>query len=276
MRWKKESSAALSLGFVVGIGFALLFLIWAVPQFRLPIDSRITEEQYGVSWPYWLTTLVKLEDTLAQWLMAIISLLATVASIVAVVLVKRTLDATREVGRDQSRAYIHADRAQFTLGGFNAENPRIALWVKNTGSTPAKWFAVRSLVLVKPIDATRLTFATLDIDDFSATRWNALGGGLELSLPINIGDAAEEIRNAYHRKREAYSLWVAGVVRYETFFSEVFETEFLFVRRGLPQQIIETARKTGAGDLMEETPHSLQRGSGELRSYRRIDGKQFD
>lgn len=116
---KIDRHAIFAVGLVVGIAVALLFFIWAFPWFSDPPqgagynnsgDGQGTyqccnrnDPQFGVQ-PFlrWLYV----DDSLAQWTMAVFSVVATLVSTLAVILVKDTLLETRRIGEAQTRAYL--------------------------------------------------------------------------------------------------------------------------------------------------------------------------
>lgn len=82
--------------------------------------------------------LVSLEDTLAQWLMAVFSLFALMVSAVTVYWVRETLIATRQMAEDtrligeaQVRSYIYANKAE-----IDVLTNTIAVLFRNFGNSP--------------------------------------------------------------------------------------------------------------------------------------------
>ena len=127
-----------ALGLVVGTCLTLVAIIW------LPgLASLSWVEHDGV--------LVTSKDTLAQWVMAIIGLVATGISAWAVVLLKQTLmqtsiattaaqDATavtRDIGQRQVRAYLIDLNVRVTNYRPGAL-PTYYVTMKNTGQSPAR------------------------------------------------------------------------------------------------------------------------------------------
>lgn len=162
----------IAIGLVLGLGLALLFLAWAVPEFRDPsyqqetgeaarqndADNEPGEPHHKPEWRYWAERLIGLEDTPAQWIMAVFAVLATGASIWAVWLLRRTLDHTRiateaavaqgEVTRTaievDQRPWIHLSvkaksGLDFTDTGAEV---RALLTLENVGKTPAIGIAI--------------------------------------------------------------------------------------------------------------------------------------
>jgi hypothetical protein len=79
-------------------------------------------------------------DSVAQWIMAITSIAATIVSAIAVMLVRRTLDATRELSAAENRAWLVIDKvdvitdAHVTSSGCQF---KVQYFVKNIGKSPA-------------------------------------------------------------------------------------------------------------------------------------------
>lgn len=148
-RWRN----GLALGLAVGICLTLLIAIAFSgrgqiihPESDAKNETEKHEEQadeeshilpglqeYGIH--------VTPSDTLAQWIMALLGLVATGLSAWAVVLLKRTLheteaavEVTRDVGQSQLRAYVSVSFAQFVRAGDSAV---AKIGIKNFGQTPA-------------------------------------------------------------------------------------------------------------------------------------------
>jgi hypothetical protein len=88
-------------------------------------------------------TIINSEDTLAQWLMMVWSLLAVIVSALAVYWVKKTFDVTqrmsldtREIGEAQASAYASIGEAKVTLISSSLQLSVYAE-VKNSGASPA-------------------------------------------------------------------------------------------------------------------------------------------
>ena len=215
------------------------------------------------------------QQEMADWafVVSLTSAAGFCLSLVGLFLIYATLSKTSEAinvseqnSRDETRAYVHADRADLFLGSPDVKWPSVVVTVKNTGATPAKWFSVVSATRLIPVDHVVPRFSEFEISPIFK-QWNALGGGLELSATLGV-DVAKELRDAYMSDPSHFMFIVAGVVRYETFFREIFETEFMFTRRGLPRY---QQRKIGGmegANVFEEIPIKLTRPVGTLESYR--------
>jgi hypothetical protein len=102
-----------ALGSVIGIATSLIFFVWSVPEFRDPYAKIRYAGLHEVKKPQEedisrLTDDIRefnpWEDTYAQWVMAIISALASGFSIYAVFLVKDTLKATLRAASEAERS----------------------------------------------------------------------------------------------------------------------------------------------------------------------------
>lgn len=211
------------------------------------------QEQRGPSEGYWWPEFAA-RDTYAQWAMTILALAATGVSIWAVRLVKHTLDATREVGRDQTRAYVT------TTNTTLAKSDRFwtVVRVENTGQSPARWFEIAAKCELRPYDRS-VVVEEIDWSDVGEfRRWNGLANGTSLTAPI-IVDAQEVLKAAVATNQARVFLW--GIVRYETIFGEQFESQFAFQGNPLLMQ------KAMAGETVE-----LKRPICRLKTYEQVSG----
>lgn len=303
---KRDPFVFAALGLVGGLGLALLFLVWAVPEFRSPTFAK----QYYSDWQaaaqatengtladthFWIRELygwVYAEDTLAQWLMVVLGIAATTISLVALIWLRRTwhqakssadaawaaVAATRELGKDQARAYVHVDSAELRWGDSKASRPYVTFTAVNTGQTPAKYFECHATFFLRKLTADgfyadNVTFDDIDLTGISPHRWNALGGGRDLTFAAgskSVGTA----RSSYGRTD--VSLDVAGILRYETFFGEIFETEFWFTIRPPPAfNFVKTINSDAhTPHRISETPSAMQCAAGSLRTYHRVDSHE--
>ena len=159
---QRNRFADAALGLVIGLGIALLILVWAIPGFRDPAyqqitgetarqnDSRENPESHGnkPEWRQWAGRLFSTKDTIAQWIAAFAAIGSVGVSIWAVKLVRNTLvvnqratqaaeDAvgvTREIGQAQIRAYLVGLGGEYSVSN-NLLRYRIS--IKNIGQSPA-------------------------------------------------------------------------------------------------------------------------------------------
>ena len=166
-------------GTAVGLCIALLFLVWSVPEFRNPGEYLNGGDQYANNHNsdtnngkkdskigHWIRQFIKAEDTLAQWIMAIFTLLMTLFTGLAAWFVYGTLKqselaashtksmlneaqlatkvanntgaVTREVGQAQIRAYLRI--TDLTVDFINKpadEGLSVNIQWENCGQSPA-------------------------------------------------------------------------------------------------------------------------------------------
>lgn len=168
----------------------------------------------------------------AAWLSSIAVAIGTVFLIWNLILMRETnksareaVAVTREVARDQSRAYVHVTKVHWRESGDQFE---FAIFVANGGQTPAKRFHIGATLEVQ-------TFGSAPVGEIDKNLplvgWSALPGQDVLWLryvPIAIPDfttiAARNLSQQY--------IILRGRLRYETIYGEIFETEFSFMGRG--------------------------------------------
>jgi hypothetical protein len=121
---KRAEYTGAAIGFVAGVGLALLFLVWSYPGFRNPTYQSVThqsaqhddgpkEAEKGddkPQWREWGERLIILEDTPAQWLMAVFAVFATGLSFWAIRLVRDTLTETQKTA-NAAIDTLHSTRA---------------------------------------------------------------------------------------------------------------------------------------------------------------------
>ncbi|RVG92100.1 hypothetical protein CN072_22330 [Sinorhizobium meliloti] len=178
------------------------------------------------------------QETMAwwTWFMALTSVGATLlsggaagAALYSVALSRRALEhaeasvsETIKIGRQQSRAYVHASDVS-----YSTEAPDVIVHVTNTGQTPAPFFQVGGQITVVPKGQVR---ESVSIGDYDMKEWPALGAGT--TLRAQIGD--EETRKLIKEFRltggsdDGKKLLVQGKVRYTDVFGITFESPFAF------------------------------------------------
>lgn len=150
--WGKGTAVGLTLG----ICLSVLFFVWVsylssevgCGQYDHCSNVAVSpaEKQENANLPdWWHAPYVTRRDTLAQWIMAVLSFVAIVVSAAAVIYVKRSLDATnlalgeakeansiaREIGQAQVMAYVYADSTE-----IDAITDKIYIIFKNFGNSP--------------------------------------------------------------------------------------------------------------------------------------------
>ena len=162
-------------------------------------------------------------------------------------------------------------------GGKNAPTPILTGTARNTGETPAKWFEVQQYIFTAPIeDRPERDHPKECLAEARKTmprRWNALGGNLsDLTFYASGEESGETIRSVY-RKADV-TLHVCGVLRYETFYGELFETEFWFSRSHIPQWKGTDCWEPVEGGVKicsSEMAHPIGRAMCALESYKCIN-----
>ena len=230
-------------------------------------------------WLHYKDALITTEDTLANWLVAFFS-------IVAALLLWRTLHATqemakdtREIGKSQTRAYVHAEKANFFWGGRNQASPRIELWVAVTGQTPAKSYEIRARHFIIERGEGKLIIPWAELSDLdSIGRWGGLSPSVDgRRTTIHLHKHSEEIAVLCTDALSvpSHEIYLFGDIRYKTFFDETFVTQFCFGRTGLPpyesgeNRTIEV--KGISINSTKEIPIPLPRPSCDLVIYNQTD-----
>ena len=190
------------------------------------------------------------QQDMAAWAlgMLIVTYWLTVITLLGVLFVWRTLiaardtvDATKEVGRDQSRAYVDVDAVFLKWGGPMMKNPKFTLVVRNSGATPAKWYQIKSDYLTSAhADGSSdipNSFSTLKITSEFSRKWSGIASGedgLTVKGPV-VRDQRDIKQCLYEHKTispdravPTHSVYVFGVVRYCTAFDEIYTSEFCF------------------------------------------------
>lgn len=230
-----------AVGLIVGIGLALLFA-QITHQTQAPVEresqsvangngpgesasQKQGEEQN--SFKYWARRLVSFEDTSAQWLM-------TLFSIIAAVLLWQTLRETRRLTIAQSRAYVYADSVTVQwiseFGKFEGTKRgdvfSLVMKVANSGQTPCKWFE-----FVGNIEVGQRTESGLNVLKTYAIkpmRWAGLQPGKDTTFQLINDDSLIAFHEAYKVKSGVFK--VRGFIRFKTEYDEVREapTAFFF------------------------------------------------
>jgi len=232
------------------------------------------------------------QESMSLWAlwMAVISGITGFVTLVGIFYIRKTLIETRQISLNETRAYVHAEDADLHWGQ-SMENPKIHIKIKNCGATPAKWFSVRSECFLREYDTENQPFQINQ--NIKEHRWNALGGGTDLVTAFGSESDIKIIKKA-HIEREKYLLEVLGVVTYETYFGEIFETQFCFVAKHLgayrgmiikndpnivltkdtlPAMMAEREGMNFTSKSRIEKPIPLQRGDFILESYKKIQQK---
>lgn len=142
---QRDRIADTALGLVVGLAIAVLILVWAVPGFRYPADSRNGQQhneqttggdEKPVKPPGFWKTYTTPSDTYAQWIAAFSALFSVAVSTWAVWLVRSTLELNRKATVAAVRSSEIAERML-----LDVERPH--LFIENVGAYVAllmEWF----------------------------------------------------------------------------------------------------------------------------------------
>jgi len=152
-------------GLVAGVALVLFFVVWSVPEFR----NFEAASQYYENWiaaakagknekpddnHFWLREFigwVYTEDSLAQWIMAIVSAIATGVSLLAVFLVRDTLRENRRATSTAADAYAVDSTPFLILKPIKPQDVKfeggalphgVGCVVENTGRGPAEVTAI--------------------------------------------------------------------------------------------------------------------------------------
>lgn len=162
-----------------GLAFGLVTSLFLV------ILASVSLSEGPPNWWHHTGTVVASEDTLAQWLMMIWSLLAVIVSGLAVYWVKRTFDVTqnmaldtRRIGEAQVRAYLDVQLSKVQAGQNGKSLWTFRVSLSNTGQSPASQIFVQ--VRVAAWGSFDTTFPDL-----------GAGGQFEGGIPVTgLGDDA--------------------------------------------------------------------------------------
>ena len=155
-----------------------------------------------------------------------------------------TIRSTRKNGKDQARAYLHAERAEIS-------GQSITLTVENSGQTPARWFSIEYAAFVRK-RSEPLEYRKRQLTDGGKKRWNGLGGNSDTTIGLALPEMNDLLAEA-DGKREQFHCF--GVVRYKTFFNEIRESEFAFFQA-----------RGGSMAL-----NKMTKSTGDLRVYMKVD-----
>lgn len=179
-------------------------------------EQDLAAQQGMAEWALWIVIL-----TGAQ---AALSLLGVVLLVRNLGLAREANEVAREVGRDQTRAYVYVEKVEYT---GDSTNPFVA-WIKNGGQTPAK--EVQSFIFLGVTSKTKNKIVRPD--DLRAFNWGLIGPGDSIRASINhktIGNVLIE----YVDVGESRSLNAVGTVEYETIYGEKFKTDAIFTTSAL-------------------------------------------
>lgn len=234
-------NGAFALGLVVGGGLVINLFLWSAyyankpgkPPSQNPEHAQNNSDVAG-SWDWFFTTFINPTDTIAQWAMAILSLAAVYLLRETLKASRKTLKATqkmagdtREIGEAQVRAYVNVERAE--VRGFSP-NEKIGFYYefKNTGSTPAKRFEIRSICGFQPGEIRNFKVRDLSAIDSKSGVITA-GGSTFVDVTMD-----QPLTEREYREITSGKLWIiiAGYVSYSTVFGRRKRTLFKMTNVG--------------------------------------------
>ncbi|MGC9369003.1 MAG: hypothetical protein ACP5DX_05610 [Paracoccaceae bacterium] len=284
---KRARDGYFALGLIIGLLAATIFLV-SIAHLE-PSGSEqaqaeesqsggeAAEQKYGKSYLRW-SGLVSTEDTLAQWIMAFLSIVAVALSATAVWFVWKTLlatqkmaDDTREIGEAQVRAYVRI------IGGYvrlepgdpvmtdKSIRPIIKIAVKNYGQSPAQWFRWTAMVRYYP----PLHHSFRGTLDLSPESWGIdIGAGEGKNLPeMNIGSSSMVADDMAVFDLDECFMDIVIKYAFKDVFDENIEDERVFIAYLKPA-------KTGVDIPLRPHPldrHAIERLTVENRSGMRVD-----
>ena len=235
--------------------------------------------------------------------MALYSLVSTITVIVGTGLLFWTLaltrqanraardavDVTREIGRDQARAYVDVDSVKFYWGSDAGQWPEIYISLRNSGATPAKWHQIRQSYVIydHAIDAPfGESFGSLPLQDGFSRRWNGIPAresGQRTPGPKvhNVNDVKKCLRLLpkldVQPKDNTHGIAVFGEIRYCTVFDEIYISQFFYGLSSLEPfkskapELIDSRVKNGRPYTLmrvEEIPQTMSRFPTILELYK--------
>ncbi|RWP19276.1 MAG: hypothetical protein EOR00_09215 [Mesorhizobium sp.] len=239
----RDRFADAALGVVVGLGIALLFLVWANPEFRDPFNIQKRQErtadatandnpaQTSRFWDTYATP----TDTYAQWIAGIAAIASVGVSFWAVRLVRDTLRANteavsqaraanqiaQETAERQLRAYVLPANCNMEFAD-NGE-PIAHVRIQNFGQTPA--FDVKTWIHIWVEAFPKAVEFPTPPDDFQ-TAQGILGPGFHgtfrhrRELPIGLW----ELKQIQQKKAAIY---VYGLIEYRDCFGQKRQSKFM-------------------------------------------------
>ncbi|RUW60183.1 hypothetical protein [Mesorhizobium sp. M7A.F.Ca.US.008.03.1.1] len=250
---------------------ALLFLVWAVPEFR----SSTLAKQYYENWyaaakagqndeqgdaHFWVRELygwVYAEDTLAQWLMVVLGGAASAISLYALIWLRRTWDQakrsadaacaavaeTRRIGEAQVRAYLAVRNVSFRVIEQTAGNDPVAavsFSYHNTGLSPATRVTGRFI-----LEVFAAANSKTQITDATGFKFSSPKSQFQHLYP-DVASAESESRKMAFEKLDAKALCA--------FTSARFMTIAVWIELGFKDVFGEPATIVSSFRLVADTP----------------------
>lgn len=173
-----------------------------------------------------------------------------------------TVHVMQYTAKNELRAYVQAEKA--TVIGNGSRRFAIEIVVLNSGGTPCKWFGYRCHPFAGEVSSED-EFPREIFKNKPLKRWNGLANGQSLTFDIRDYDVCDALDLA---NKGLMGFRIDGVIEYETFFGEVFETEFSFFSKIVTDEILYGA----LDDDGKRRGFKLSRTTRILNSYRKISG----
>lgn len=270
--WLRNSANRGCLALVLALGFFAFVASSDADQLsneQFPqenVDRYQLDDEVKVQASF-LSAYVSAKDTLAQWIMAMLSAFATGVSVWAVILLRDTLKATREAvnhaeeanstteamvelneanAQRQLRAYVTLVSAEITRFAVG-ESIQIELKMKNCGQTPAYDYRGGYFIQIMPTLKEGSYELDLPKEDHTWSR-TVLGPGIETSTffkdtPVLSWEDRESIRTG----KSTLYLW--GIDEYTDAFNTPRRTWFRYEHTGhieTPQRMLVSPKGNGA------------------------------
>jgi len=201
-----------------------------------------------------------------SWLneLGIILLVATLCfTAAAAIAAWLTVHVMKDTAKNELRAYVQAENAFVVHDG--SRRFHVEMVVLNSGTTPCPWFGYKCHAFYGDVSSA----VEFNRDSFKGKplkRWNGLAnGGDGLTFVIYDPEVSEAVDLA---NSSMSGFRIDGVIEYETFFGEVFETEFSFFMKPMIDRVLFTS----ISEEDERNGTKLSRTTRILNSYRKLSG----
>ena len=187
---------------------------------------------------------------------------------------QEAVEVTRQTGRDQSRAYLDITDVKIHF----EPTSNIIGTVLNQGSTPARWYEVRTAFVFQPASEDGETHtvefdSTLELS--KPRRWASPPAGKALTFePLKPDDivSAEAVARAH---TQSGILVLQGELRWETVYDETYFSQFLYHTHRINDRrvVVAIVEKSSDKDRPSVDPIKMQRPCASLMTYQ-VEGEQ--
>ncbi len=164
-----------------------------------------------------------------------------------------TIGATREVGRDQTRAYVHMKSICWVEDG---ERFVCTCYVENSGDTPCLRFGISAVMTISRPGNEIVVNTPVTV---KRVGWSGLPGH-DVYTCVITPEPMIPIEQIVNRSPNDL-LIISGTIEYETFFAERFISEFSFM--GRERGIQTSVKKEGTRMSRTTVPVAVFKRSGE-------------